>query len=44
MNINPSNQTKLYGHEDHLKKFIKLYNENNLPDKPPEPPPIMNKS
>ena len=33
MNINPSNQTKLYGHEDHLKKFIKLYNENNLPNK-----------
>ena len=33
MNINPSNQTKLYGHEDHLKKFIKLYKENNLPNK-----------
>ena len=33
MNVNPSNQSKLYGHEDHLNALIKLYNKNNLPNK-----------
>ena len=33
MNINPSNQTKLYGHENYLKSLLKLYKEDHLPNK-----------
>ena len=33
MNIDPSNQTKLYGHENYLKSLLKLYNEDHLPNK-----------
>ena len=33
MNINPSNQTKLYGHENNLKSLLKLYKEDHLPNK-----------
>ena len=33
MNINSSNQTKLYGHENNLKSLLKLYKEDHLPNK-----------
>jgi DNA polymerase-3 subunit delta' len=33
MNIDPSNQTKLYGHENYLKSLLKLYKEDHLPNK-----------
>ena len=33
MNINPSNQTKLYEHEDHINSLIKLHKENHFPNK-----------
>ena len=33
MNINPSDQTKLYGHENNLKSLLKLYKEDHLPNK-----------
>ena len=33
MNIDPSNQTKLYGHDIHIKSLIKLYKKNYLPNK-----------
>ena len=33
MNINSSNQTKLYGHENNLKSLLKLYQEDHLPNK-----------
>ena len=33
MNINPSNQTKLYGHENNLKSLLRLYKEDHLPNK-----------
>ena len=33
MNIDPSNQTKLYGHEDHIISLIKLHKKNYLPNK-----------
>ncbi len=33
MNLSPINQTKLYGLENYLNEFIRLYNDNNLPNK-----------
>ena len=33
MNLNPSNQTNLYGLEDNLIELIKLYKKNKLPNK-----------
>ena len=33
MNLNPSNQTHLYGHEDHINSLIKLYKIDHLPNK-----------
>ena len=33
MNLEPSNQTQLYGHEDHLNSFLKLHKKNLLPNK-----------
>ena len=33
MNLSPKNQTKLYGLENHLEDFIKLYDEKKLPNK-----------
>ena len=33
MNIDPSNQTKLYGHEDQMNSLLKLYKKNYLPTK-----------
>ena len=33
MNIDPSNQTKLYGHEDQMNSLLKLYKKNYLPNK-----------
>ena len=33
MNINPSNQTRLYGHEDHINSLLKLYKKNHFPNK-----------
>ena len=33
MNLEPSNQTQLYGHEDHLNSLLKLHKENLLPNK-----------
>ena len=33
MNIDPSNQTKLYGHDIHINSLIKLYKKNYLPNK-----------
>ena len=33
MNLQPSIQTKLYGHDDHLNSLINLYQKNYLPNK-----------
>ncbi|WP_435091189.1 AAA family ATPase [Candidatus Pelagibacter bacterium nBUS_30] len=33
MNIDPSKQTKLYGHEDHINSLLKLYKKDYLPNK-----------
>ena len=33
MNINPSNQTRLYGHEEHINCLLKLYKRNHFPNK-----------
>ena len=33
MNLKPINQTNIYGLENHLMELIKLYNNNNLPNK-----------
>ena len=33
MNLDPSSQIKLYGHEDHLKSLLKLYIKSYLPNK-----------
>ena len=33
MNIEPSNQIKLYGHEDHINNLIKLYKTDHFPNK-----------
>ena len=33
MNIEPSNQIELYGHEDHINSLLKLHNKNHLPNK-----------
>ena len=33
MNIDPSYQTKLYGHEDHINNLIKLHKKNHFPNK-----------
>ena len=33
MNIDPSNQTKLYGHENHMNSLLKLYKKDYLPNK-----------
>ena len=33
MNIDSSNQTKLYGHEDHINSLLKLHKKNLLPNK-----------
>ena len=33
MNIDPANQTKLYGHDVHLNSLLKLHKKNQLPNK-----------
>ena len=33
MNLNPSNQTNLYGLDKNLRLFISLYKKNKLPNK-----------
>lgn len=33
MNIDPSNQTKLYGHDIHINRLIKLHKKDYLPNK-----------
>ena len=33
MNINPSNQIKLYGHEEHINSLLRLYKRNRFPNK-----------
>lgn len=33
MNINPSNQTRLYGHEENINNLFKLHRKNLLPNK-----------
>jgi DNA polymerase III subunit delta' len=33
MNIDPSNQANLYGHEDHMNSLLKLYKKDCLPNK-----------
>jgi len=33
MNIDPSNQTVLYGHENHINSLLKMYKKDNLPNK-----------
>jgi DNA polymerase III subunit delta' len=33
MYINPSNQTRLYGHEDHINSLLKLHKRNHFPNK-----------
>ena len=33
MNLNPINQTKLYGLENYLYEFVRLYKKNKLPNK-----------
>jgi DNA polymerase III subunit delta' len=33
MNIDPSNQTELYGHGDYLNSLVKLHTKNHLPNK-----------
>ena len=33
MNKDPSNQTRLYGHEDHIKKLLELHKRNHFPNK-----------
>ena len=33
MNINPSNQARLYGHDEHINSLLKLYKRNHFPNK-----------
>ena len=33
MNIDPANQTKLYGHDVHIYSLLKLHKKNQLPNK-----------